>query len=390
MKLLRVISSVNPQHGGPIEGIRQISPFLAAQGHLAEVVCLDEPASPWLQDFPLPVHALGPAATAYEYSPRLVPWLRENAPRYDAVIVHGLWHYQSFAVWQALHGLQTPYFVYPHGMLDPWFKRTYPLKHLKKSLFWPWAEYRLLRDAKAVLFTCEEEKLLARQSFRLYRANEVVVVYGTTKPSGDAGQQRKMFFDRHPQLRDKRLLLFLSRIHSKKGCDLLIEAFARTASDPALHLVMAGPDQTGMISVLQEQAAKLGIADRISWPGMLSSDMKWGAFFSAEAFVLPSHQENFGIAVVEALACGLPVLISDKVNIWREIKADGAGLVAEDSLEPLADMLTEWLALPMEGRQAMAQAARRCFEKRFDLSAGVEKLSEIFGADSNVASSPVG
>lgn len=182
MKILRIIASVNPQTGGPVEGIRQISPFLTAQGHRAEVVCLDDPASPWLADFPLPVHALGLGKTSYAYSPRLVPWLKENVSRYDAVTVHGLWQYPSFAAWRALHKSPVPYFVYPHGMLDPWFKRTYPLKHLKKSLFWPWSVYRLLRDAKAVLFTCEEEKLLARQSFSLYRANEEVVTYGTTRP----------------------------------------------------------------------------------------------------------------------------------------------------------------------------------------------------------------
>jgi glycosyltransferase involved in cell wall biosynthesis len=382
MKLLRVITSVDPRSGGPVEGIRQISPLLAAQGHLAEVACLDDPASPWLADFPIPVHALGPARTPYAYSPRLIAWLKENAPRYDAVIVHGLWQYTGFAVWRTLRGSPVPYYVYPHGMLDPWFKRTYPLKHLKKSLYWPWGEYRVLRDAKAVLFTCEEEKLLARQSFRLYRANEVVVTYGITRPTGDTERQRAMFLARHPQLRDKRLLLFLSRIHPKKGCDLLIEAFARVAPlDPSLHLVMAGPDQTGWVSTLEEQAERLGVADRITWPGMLAGDMKWGAFFSSEAFVLPSHQENFGIAVVEALACGLPVLISDKVNIWREIADDQAGLVGADRLEPLTGLLQEWLQLPPASRLAMAQAARRCFEKRFDLSSGVERLLNVLCAD---------
>ena len=98
---------------------------------------------------------------------------------------------------------EIPYFVYTHGMLDPWFKRTYPLKHLKKCFYWPWGEYRVLRDAKAVLFTCEEEKLLARQSFGLYQAHEVVVSYGTNGPTGDAEAQRAAFLAQYPALAGK-------------------------------------------------------------------------------------------------------------------------------------------------------------------------------------------
>jgi hypothetical protein len=93
----------------------------------------------------------------------------------------------------ALRGIGQHYFVFPHGMLDPWFKRTYPFKHLKKWLYWPWAEYRVLRDAQAVLFTCEEEKRLARESFWLYRCNERVVTLGIARPSGDTTAQRELF-----------------------------------------------------------------------------------------------------------------------------------------------------------------------------------------------------
>src|SRR5258706_5140390 len=126
-------------------------------------------------------------------------------------------------------------------MLDPWFKRAYPLKHLKKWLYWPWGDYRVLRDARAVLFTSDEERLQARRSFWLYRANEEVVAYGTTAPPENAVALREGFLSMHPELRGRRLLLFLSRIHEKKGCDLLVRAFAELAgTEPTLHLVMAG------------------------------------------------------------------------------------------------------------------------------------------------------
>jgi glycosyltransferase involved in cell wall biosynthesis len=178
------------------------------------------PDDAWVKECPLPIHALGPARSGYAHSSRLVPWLRAHRARYDAVLVRGLWQFGGFGTWLALHNTTTPYFVFTHGMLDPWFKRTYPLKHLKKSLYWPWGEYRVLRDAQGVCFTCEEERVLARQSFSRYKCNEVVVNYGTARPPGDASTQQAAFLEQFPHLRSRRILLFLSRIHPKKGCDL--------------------------------------------------------------------------------------------------------------------------------------------------------------------------
>jgi glycosyltransferase involved in cell wall biosynthesis len=375
VKILHIISSADPRFGGPIEGIKQIAHVQRVQGHEIEIASADDPADEMLKAQPFKVHALGPGHTYYRYAPRFAPWLRAHAGDYDAVIVNGLWQYTTYAARQVLHGTNTPYFVFTHGMLDPWFKHTYPLKHLKKWLFWPWADYRTLRDAAAVFFTCEEERQLARLSFWLYRCNEVVINYGTSVPDGDAESQRAAFFERYPQLRDQRLFLFLSRIHEKKGCDLLIEAFGRVAqTDPRLHLVMAGPDQTGWQKVLSARAEQLGIANRITWTGMLSGDSKWGAYRTAEAFVLPSHQENFGIVVAEALACSLPVLISNKVNIWREIEGDHAGIVAEDTLAGALSLFERWFALGESERTLMRINALRCFTQRFEIHSAAESL----------------
>jgi glycosyltransferase involved in cell wall biosynthesis len=379
LKILHVIASVNPQHGGPIEGIKQLHTPLSQLGVEVSLVCCDAPDAPWLatSGFPM-IKALGPAKSKYGYTPKLIPWLRENAARFDAVIVNGLWQYHSLAVRQALAATKVPYFVFTHGMLDPWFKRTYPLKHLKKWLYWPWAEYRVLRDARAVIFTCEDERLLARQSFWLYRANEAVTAYGTSPPPANGSELAQRFLAKHPHLQGKRIVLFLSRIQEKKGCDLLVDAFAQVAKiDKRLHLVMAGPDQTGWLETLRTQAEALGIADRISWPGMLQGDDKWGAFYTAEVFCLPSHQENFGIVVAEALACGKPVLISNKVNIWREIEADSAGFVDEDTVDGTVRNLKRWLALNTNERTEMNGRARLCFESRFQIRRAAERLLEI-------------
>lgn len=375
MRLLHIIPSVNPQGGGPMEGVRQRGLRLLEMGHTVEVLTLDDPQARFVRDFPLAVHAMGPSEGRYQYNRKLVPWLQAHARDFDAIVVNGIWQYHSYGAWKALSKMGVPYFVFTHGMLDPWFKRTYPLKHLKKWLYWPWADYRVLRDAKAVLFTSEDERLLARQSFWLYRAREAVVSYGTKSPPDNAAVLREQFLLRHPELAGKRVLLFLSRIQEKKGCDLLIEAFAQVAAqDPDLHLLMAGPDQTGWVAELQTLAKARGVAGRISWPGMLQGDMKWGAFYSAEAFVLPSHQENFGIAVAEALGCGLPVLISDKVNIWREIQNDGAGIVGADTLDGTLQTLKHWLSLSALEKKNMAQRARSSFDERFTVDSMAKSL----------------
>lgn len=378
MKFLHVVTSVDPRGGGPIEGAQRLHEALVAMGHAGEFVSIDAPDAPFLDQCPATLHALGPASGRYGYSRKLKPWIAENANRFDAVIVNGLWQYPSFASWRAMKTSTTPYFVFSHGMLDPWFKRRYPLKHLKKYLYWRLGEYRVLRDAKAVLFTCEEERLLARESFRPYKAREVVLSFGTSRPPQDGKRLSDCFFAAYPSLEGKRLLLFLGRIHEKKGCDLLIEAFAKRAgTDPSLHLIMAGPDQEGWAPALQQQAQRLGIADRVLWPGLLSGDLKWGAFYASEAFCLPSHQENFGIAVAESLGCGLPVLISNKVNIWREIEADGAGFVESDTSDGTLALIDRWLQCTPAELQALRVAARNCFESRFQMDRVAQRLVRL-------------
>ena len=373
MRILHVIPTLNPAGGGPIEAVTRLGMEYARQGTEVQVLTLDDPRAEWLKDFPLPRHALGPAFLKYGYTPRLVPWLRTHAPEFDLVVVNGVWQYTSFAVWRALRGTTTPYVVFTHGMLDPWFKRQYPLKHLKKWLYWPWAEYRVLRDATAVLFTAEEERRLARRSFWLYRCNEVVINYGTAAPPADDGASAGRFRRAFPSVGDKRIILFLGRIHEKKGCELLIRAFGSMLRDSpeaqrAWHLVFAGPDSTAAYRrSLERLISKTCPHGSVTWTGLVTGDLKWGAFRAADVFALTSHQENFGIAVAEALACGLPVLLSNQVNIWREIENDRAGFIENDDEAGARALLQRWMALDEAARHAMGANASRCFSARFDV-----------------------
>ncbi len=381
-KILHCISSVNPKGGGPIEGLKQLSAVNREHGHVVEVLSLDCPDDPWVKACPVTCHAVGPTSIGnWRYSPRWAPWLRAHAHEYDAVIINGIWQYHAWGTWRALADSPTPYFVFTHGMLDPWFKRNYPLKHLKKWLFWPWAEYRVLRDAAAVMFTCEDERRLARQSFWLYKCDEFVVSYGTSAPPENEARQREAFRQAFPELQGKRSLLFLGRVHEKKGPDLLFKAFARLReSQPELlrdvRIVMAGPADHDYGQEMLKLNRELGLAEVTTWTGMITGDVKWGAFRSSEAFILPSHQENFGIAVAEAMACSVPVLISNQVNIWREIQQANGGLVEQDTVDGTERLLQRWLTMPTAQWAQMGANARECFLQRFLIDRAAASLIE--------------
>jgi glycosyltransferase involved in cell wall biosynthesis len=374
-RLLHVVDSLAPAAGGTTEGIRR----LAESGVSAvEVVCLDEAGEAYLRGQSFPVHALGPARGNYRYTPRLGEWLAGNLSRFDGVVIHGLWQYHSYGSYRVVRG-RIPFVVFPHGMLDPYFKRAFPLKHVKKQVYWLAREYRVLRDARAVCFTTPIERDSAAGTMWPRRWNPVVVSFGTSQPAGDPVMQREMFLSQFPALQGRRFFLFLSRFHSKKGCDLLLDAFARVAEmHPDLDLVMAGPDEEGLRSQLEAQAKGLRISARVHWTGMLEGDLKWGAFYAAEAFVLPSHQENFGIAVVEALACGVPVIISDKVNIWPDIAHDEAGVVNPDTVEGTYRSMTTLLAMQPEERRRMIRRGLECFRARYEMTRTAQALNELF------------
>jgi glycosyltransferase involved in cell wall biosynthesis len=379
MRILHIIGTLNPEAGGPTESVRVLLSY-APIGYTGEVVTLDAPDASFLQKIDFPVHALGPTRTKYGFNSKLLPWLEVNRSRFDGVVVNGLWQYCGYAAWRALSG-KTPYVVFTHGMLDPYFKQAFPLKHMKKWLYWLPAEYHVLRDAYRVLFTSQAEKRLAEQSFWLHKWNPYVVPYGASGPPDGADQMKRAFSERCPEVLGKRFILFLGRIHRKKGCDLLINAFAQVAhDDPELELVMAGPDQQHWSTDLKTIIRTHHLESRVHWPGMLTGAAKWGAFYAAEAFALPSHQENFGIAVAEALSCGTPVLLADKVNIAEDIAEDRAGYVEDDTQEGATALLRRWIATPETERIAMSKRALTCFRTRYDMKENAKAIIQLFEA----------
>ncbi|MFL6594339.1 MAG: glycosyltransferase [Chthoniobacterales bacterium] len=377
MKILQMVHSLDTRTGGVAQATILLSEEMARQGHRVEITTLDPQGSQAIGATKLPVHALGRTVHGYGYAPKLLPWLKRHGRNYDCVIVNGCWQYSGFAAWRRFHGSPIPYYVFPHGMLDPWFKRTYRLKHLKKWAYWPWGEYRILRDARGVIFTSESELLQARESFWLYDVRERIATLGVAVP---LVVSRDDFFARFPELRDKRIVLFLGRLHVKKGPDILIDAFARAVSnEKSVVLVIAGPDQDGFEKKLRARAERSGVGDRIVFTGMLEGAVKWGALRAAEVFALPSHQENFALAVAEALACGTPVLISNAINICREVQEDRAGFADTDDLAGTERLLRRWFATDEAERAEMRRAGANCFAKRFEIGRAAASLLTIIG-----------
>ncbi len=373
-RILHIIASVDRAGGGPVQGLIQGLDIRRSWGQQIEVISLDEPASAAISDFPGIVHGMGPAPQRYGYTPKLARWIAQNGQRFDAAVIHGLWNHGSVGGWQGLRRAGLPYVIFTHGMMDPWFRKAYPLKHWAKQLFWT-VQGRALRDANEVLFTSEEEKRLAEGVFFGYCYRPRVLAYAAAEAPAIAAEDYAAFRALVPSLAGRPYLLYLSRIHEKKGIDLLLEGFAKAARRPDLQLVIAGPPHGDLGERLQAQARSLGIADRVHWPGMVRGAAKAEAFRGAEAFVLTSHQENFGIAVAEALAYGKPVLISDQINIWREIEAGGGGIVAPDTLEGATHVIAGWETMTTEGRLAMGKAARAVYEANFTIEAAARDLT---------------
>ena len=340
MRILHAIDSCDPTAGGVAEAVNRLSQTLCELGASSGILCGNDPQAPFLRDFEGEIHAFGPSRFgSYGYVPAMLSWLRKHESEIDALVVHGLWQYPGVAVRKALQGTSIPHYVYPHGMLDPWFKQTYPRKHLQKSIFWKLAQAKILQEASSVCFTTEEERRLAQNTFSPYRCRETVVGLGAVEPEGDLDAHKEAFHKQFPQTRGRRNLLFLGRIHPKKGVDLLLQAFAESEETDEF-LVLAGPcDDEAHAQTLHQLAEHSD--ERVLWTGMIEGDCKWGALRAAEALILPSHQENFGIVVAEALAVGTPVLISNKVNLWREVEEDGAGVVASDDLDGTRRLLQQ-------------------------------------------------
>jgi glycosyltransferase involved in cell wall biosynthesis len=368
LRTLHIISSIQRRYGGPPEVLKRLAGELRNSGHVIDVICLDDPADVDEDDSVFArVIRLGHRAGRYRFNLQLLRWLKEHVEEYDAIVVDGLWQFHSVAAWLSLRPRNIPFYVVPHGMLDPSSNDPHGFRHLKKLVYWMLIERHVIAHAKAVIFTAQSERELARKTFPLYKATEALAIPGTAPPPAstakniDVGQQRPT-----RTFGTRKMILFLGRIHEVKGCDLLIRSFSDLRScGHDYQLVIAGPDENGLEARLKVEAAALGMADAITWTGMIRSADKWPLLRAADALILPSHHENFGMVVAEALACGVPALLTNKVGVWQQVVADGAGFADDDTREGITRLLIRWAQTPDADKAEMRCAAERCFNDRF-------------------------
>lgn len=378
---MHVIASIASRTGGPAKAVRDMARAVAARGHEVEIQTTDRDMSAGERaslsgtttdrGVTLHVHRQGFPAT-FAVSWPLARALDQAIPKADVVHIHSLYLFHVWYAARVARAARVPYLLRPHGSLDPFlWKRHRGRKALVEFAF----QNRVIDGAAALHWTAEEEMRLAAPYTR--GAKGVVVPNGIDMADYADMPAPGGFFAKHPQLAGTKPVLFLSRLNFKKGLDVLVPAFRKARdADPALRLVIAGPDD-GYEATARALVAQHKLDSDTLWLGMLGGRDKLEAFVDCALFALPSWSENFGIAIVEAMACGAPVAISDRVNIWREIESAGAGLVSPPDMDALAAHILLLANDPARAKR-MGEAGRKLAAERYDWAKVAERLEQVY------------
>lgn len=381
MRVLHVIPSLSPLRGGPVFTMDLIARGLAATGVEVHVAATDDDGA-GRRRLPL-AQPVREGDFTYWYFPRqtrfytgslpLSRWLARSIRSFDLVHTHALFSFPPLAAaaWAARSGV--PYILRPLGTLERWGLRNRRplLKQLSFALF----ERRALARAAAVHFTSARER---DEAAHLGAAGRSVIIPNPVALAEHPGAAGSRLRDRFPVLAGRTIVLFLGRIDPKKGLDLLLRALAEArARRPELALVIAGAGDPALTARLQTLAAELGLADATLWTGFLDGPTKLAALAGADMLALPSFSENFGNAVVEAMAAGLPVIVSDQVGIHHEIAAAAAGVVVPTEVAPLAAALAR-LAGDPAGRQEMGQRGQHLARTHYTPEAVARQLITLY------------
>jgi glycosyltransferase involved in cell wall biosynthesis len=343
MRITHVIPYMHPNAGGPPVVVDRICRRLVDRGHTVRVITTDLMArvqNGWEKiyadsGYQLDIYS---AKGTFGYS-RLLGREIPNAIREsDLAHLHTNWTYPTLRAAWACRRYGIPYVLMPHGMLDP---NSVQRKWLKKWLYVKMLEGPNLRKAAGLFFTHPEEERLARETVAGLPMSWIVPLAADEPPSSNRTDLSRQFFDEHLELAGNRVVLFLGRLHPKKGLDLLIPAFAEVARRLAnVRLVLIGPGEEQYIRELRILVERLGISKLVSILPPVSGRRKWAALAAASVFALPSYQENFAITAVEAMSVGTPILLSHRVNIWREIENFNAGMITLLDTSMIADNLS--------------------------------------------------
>jgi len=365
MRVLHVISGLDSAGGGTTSTVLGFSSAQRAAGLDVSVVSsttsLAAPAGnvEWLRQRGVEVELVGPARGPLQQHPGLRTALLRRLTNADVVHVHALWEDAQHQAALLCRRMRVPYVWLPQGMLDPW---SLSQRWLRKRVMLQWRVRANLDGAAAMHYTSDvERELVAPLGLK---PPAIVEPLGVDLAEFAELPPRGFLRARHPEIGDRPIVLFLSRIHYKKGLDLLIPAFARACPRDEV-LVLAGPVADGYEHELRKMLARSGVERRTFFAGMLHGRDRLAAMVDADVFVLPSYQENFGIVVAEAMGVGCPVVISDQVNIHREVTAAGAGRVVPTQVEPLVSAIRATLD-DREASNRMVAQGRRLVAERYD------------------------
>lgn len=376
-KILHIVDGLDPSLGGVAKAVESMVNGLEDKSYTNHILSLDNERHIQFSEEKTKLFIIGEGKGPWNYNNKLKTWLSSNFKEYAVVILHGLWLHKNFCAYQIFKKqINTELFIMPHGMLDPYFQDTdsRKLKALRNKLYWQFIEKHIINNSSGLLFTCEEEKLLARTTFTGYNPKKEHVVSLGVEDIARSLQINNDPISRLPYY------LYLSRIHEKKGLDLLVSAYKKLIEDTNVdeipQLIIAGPGEDSAFGqALKNKIHESPILlEKIKFVGLVLGQKKVSMISNAELFILPSHQENFGIAIVEALACSTPVLISDKVNIWREIKEGGGGIIAEDNHNSVDIHLKQWFDLAAAKKEDYSKNARLSYERYFTIPAATDKL----------------
>jgi glycosyltransferase involved in cell wall biosynthesis len=334
---LHVIHSASPRCGGPSVGVAALAAALTRTGrYQSRLLAVNE----------APLRTLHAAIQSS-----------------DIVHIHGIWDWHSVAAGTLASHAGVPYVVSAHGMLDPWAVRN---KRWKKWLYARLIERRNLNRA-ACLCALTDSEVTDYRAFGLRPPAAII-------PNGIELQEASpnAFYAQYPELRDRTLVLYLGRIHYKKGVDLLCRAWARLhAGFPDARLVVAGPDSDHTRPRLKR------IAPSAVFTGMLDARLKWSALSAASLFVLPSHSEGFSVAVLEAMAAALPVVITRQCH-FPEVESHGCGAVIEPNEDDLETALRSLLAASAEERRQIGRRGKSLVEQRYSWNVIGTKAADLF------------
>jgi glycosyltransferase involved in cell wall biosynthesis len=370
MKIVHVIDFIDPIGGGPPQVVVRLAAAQAQQGHEVHVVAYARPDPesaertqrqlarvPYIDS--VRRHILAPPSRrellfAAE-AERLIGQLLENS---DCLHLHGVWERALHRAAAAARRAGVPYCFRPCGMLNPW---SFAQKRWKKRLVLRFAARRALNGARFLhCLNAEEAAFVDRLDFR---PRSLVIPNGVFFEEIEPLPPPGTFRSSRPELADRRYVLFLARLHYVKGLEYLAEAWAQCApSVPDVDLVVAGPDG-GARRSFEAQVAAAGLSDRVHLVGPLYGADKFAALVDAACFCLPSKQEGFSVAIVEALACGVPVVMSQACR-FSEAAAAGAAREVPLDATTLAEALCSVLKSPLQA-EAMGRAGRELIKSRY-------------------------